>query len=181
VGEVSREGGGRTYAQYIAHERSAPRTELDYPKGFRAGGHPSPNHPERQHLAKHLADLRAGDKVAAGAKDGVRGLHVVAVDGVGEAELHVGRKGQRTRGLWGVSESDWRSTWTDLDTVGHELFDFCRCMVARVESSPLAESCESHVEQSHRWLLGSPYDQFSHHRIHVRCPPHTAVLHRRDQ
>ena len=102
-------GGSKTYAQDVVHERSASWTELDYPKGFCAGGHPSPDHPEGQHLAKHLADLWAGDKVAAGAKDGVGGLHVVAVDGVCKTELHVGRKRERTRCLWGVSESDWRS------------------------------------------------------------------------
>ena len=70
-GRVSGAVRAGTYAQDVVRERSASWTELDYPKGLRVGGHPPPDHPESQHLPKHLADLWAGNKIAAGAKDGV--------------------------------------------------------------------------------------------------------------
>ena len=87
--------------------------------------------PRERDAVPELDNLK-GFRAAAGAKDGVRGFHAVAVDGVSETGLHVGHKGQRTRCQWGVSESDWRRAWTDLDAVGQE-------------SSP--EAWESHFEQ----------------------------------
>lgn len=107
------------------------------------------------HLAECLADLWAGDKVAACAKDGMRRFKVVAVDGVGEGELHVGRKVERAGCLWRVSESEGRSGEADLEAVRHELLDLGRAMATRSRvQCPEPSQQSSHSESDVRVQIG---------------------------
>ena len=117
----------------------------------RTSGHAHGGSRKVAHLAKDLADLGAGGKVATRAKDGVGWVEIVAMDGVGETELDVGRKGERAGCLWvRVSQSWEKRQRCDLDAVQHELFELGRCMTG-VESSwtePSRESGEPHLESA---------------------------------
>ena len=72
----------------VDHQRAMPRAKLDNAHVFRrAHLLPDRSHPQADQLAEHLADLRRGDEVAAGA-DRVVG-DVIAVLRMGESEPHI--------------------------------------------------------------------------------------------
>ena len=81
-------------AKEIGHQRAPPGTELGEDE-FARRAHRLPDHhgPHADQLAEHLAHLRRGDEIAVAAER--LAAHVVAIEGVGEAGLHVG--GERHR------------------------------------------------------------------------------------
>ena len=81
-------------AQRIAHQRAAPRSELDEAHWIgRAHARPHFRRPKPDQFAEHLRNLRRGREIARRA-EGIA-VHVVAEIGMGERELHVLLDGDR--------------------------------------------------------------------------------------
>ena len=80
--------------QRVAHQRAPARPQFDQPDGiWRAHGRPDLRRPKADQLAEHLRDLRRGGEIARRAER--IAIHVIAVVGMGERQLHVALDGDR--------------------------------------------------------------------------------------